>query len=431
MGTQPAVALESIETKTIRKLQRRILPFIFLLYVVAYLDRVNISFAALTMNRSLAITSQQFGLLTGIFFFGYFLCEIPSNLLLHKIGPRVWIARILISWGIVSMLTSLSQNVVHIYLLRFLLGVAEAGFFPGIILYLTYWFRRRERAQAVALFMTAIPLSSILGAPVSGLILDRVSWFGVSGWRWLFVLEALPAVVLGVLTYYLLPNRPAEARFLTEEERDWITRELLHEEQKKQQEHKLSALTALADRRVWHLSFIYFFLMIGTYGTGFWMPQIIKSISQQWSNTAVGVAAMIPFIAAFIAMILVSQHSDSTLERRYHTAIPATISGIALLLLVSTHSPFLLIALLSVVAIGDYSTRGPFWAMPSQFLTGFSAASGIALINSIGNLGGFVGPFALGVIDERTGSLRGGLVFLGICLFLAAVLAVLMPRERQ
>jgi ACS family tartrate transporter-like MFS transporter len=431
MSSQPAVGLENLEKKTIRKLQRRILPYILLLYIVAYLDRVNIGFAALTMNRSLAISSQQFGLLAGIFFFGYFLFEIPSNLLLHKIGPRVWIARILISWGIVSMMFCMAQNVVHVYILRFLLGVAEAGFFPGIILYLTYWFRQREQAQAVAFFMTAVPLSNILGAPVSGLILDHVHWFGLSGWRWLFVLEALPAVLLGVLTYYLLPSRPAEARFLTEQERDWITAELMREEQRKLQQRRMSAIQALMDLRVWHVALLYFLLLSSAYGIVFWMPQIVKSLSRQWSNTVVGVVVTIPFLAAAIAMVVVSKHSDRTLERRYHIAVPSTIGAMALLALFTTHSPVLSVALLSIAAMGDLSSRGPVWSVPSRFLSGFSAASGIALINSIGNLGGFAGPYALGYINKKTGSLQGGLAFLGICVFLAAVLAVLLPREKQ
>jgi MFS transporter, ACS family, tartrate transporter len=431
MGTQAAVARDSLETRTIRKLQKRILPYIFLLYIVAFLDRINIGFAALTMNKDLAIASQQFGLLSGIFFWGYFLFEIPSNVLLHKIGPRIWIARILISWGAVSLLTCLAQNVVQVYILRFLLGVAEAGFFPGIILYLTYWFRQREQAQAVALFMTAIPVSNIIGAPVSGLILDHVTWFGVSGWRWLFVLEALPAVLLGILTYYLLPGRPAEARFLAPEERDWITSELAGEEQNKLQERRMSAVEALVDRRVWHLALIYFFLLLGSYGTAFWMPQIVKALSKQWSNTQVGTMVMIPYVAGLIAMILVSRHSDRTLERRYHIAIPATIAGIAMLALVTTHSPSLSVALLSLVVMADSSTRGPFWSVPNQFLCGISAASGIALINSIGNLGGFVGPYALGVINKKAGNLQGGLALLGLSLFVSAVLAVLLPGGKR
>src|SRR5215831_14907690 len=431
MDSSPATASISIGTKTIQKLRFRILPVVFLLFVIALLDRINIGFAALTMNKELAITSQQFGLLFGIFFFGYFLFEIPSNLILHKIGPRIWIARILISWGIVSMLNCFAQNVVHVYVLRFLLGVAEAGFFPGIILYLTYWFRQREQAQAVALFMTAIPVSNIIGAPVSGLILDHVSWFGVSGWRWLFVLEALPAVLLGILTYYLLPGRPAEARFLAPEEREWITNELAGEEQNKMQERRMSATEALVDRRVWRLALIYFFLLLGSYGTAFWMPQIVKALSNQWSNTVVGTMVMIPYVAGLSTMILVSRHSDRTLERRYHIATPATIAGIAMLAFVTTHSPSLSVALLSVVVMADSSTRGPFWSVPNQFLCGISAASGIALINSIGNLGGFVGPYALGVINKKTGNLQGGLALLGLSLFVSAVLAGLLPGGKR
>src|SRR5580693_916004 len=228
----------SIEARTIRKMRIRILPFVFLLFVVALLDRVNIGFAALTMNRELAVTSQQYGLIFGIFFFGYFLFEIPSNLILHKVGARVWIARILITWGIVAMLTGFVHTVHPLYVVRFLLGLAEAGYFPGIVLYLTYWFRQREQAQAIALFLTGLPFTSILGAPVSGLILDHVHWLGVSSWRWLLVLEGIPAVACGVLTYFLLPGRPAEAKFLTDDEKRWITEELDQEERQKRESHK-------------------------------------------------------------------------------------------------------------------------------------------------------------------------------------------------
>lgn len=431
MSMQPAVSRESIETKTIRKLRRRIIPYIFVLYIVAFLDRINIGFAALTMNKALAITSQQFGLLAGIFFFGYFLFEVPSNLLLHKIGARVWIARILLSWGIVSMLTGFAQSVLHVYILRFLLGVAEAGFFPGIILYLTYWFRQREQAQAVGLFMTALAASSILGAPVSGLILDHVYWFGISSWRWLFILEAVPAIIFGFLTYYLLPSRPAEAKFLAPEESDWIIAELAREEQQKLEKHQISALQALAHGRVWHLACTYFTLIIGTYSMSFWMPQMVKSLSSRYSNTVVGSLVMIPYVVALVVMVVVSRHSDRTLERRYHAALPEILAGIALLLLAATHSPLLFIALWSVVALGAYSFFGPFWSLPNQFLSGFSAASGIALINSVGNLGGFVGPYVIGVINKKTGGFRGGLLFVGFSLFLSAMLVMLLPKERQ
>lgn len=430
MASSPVFAASEIGARTIRKVRQRILPYIFLLYIIAYLDRINVSTAALTMNKELAITSQQFGLLFGIFFFGYFLFEIPSNLMLHKIGPRIWIARILISWGIVSMLNCFAQNVIHVYVLRFLLGVAEAGFFPGIILYLTYWFRQREQAQAVALFMTALAVAPIVGLPLSGLILDRASWFGISSWRWLFVLEALPAILFGVLTYYVLPSRPAEAKFLTQEERDWITQELEREEQNKARTHKISAMSALADLQVWHLTFIYFLLAVVFYATNAWMPQIVKSLFIGWSNTAVGVVGTVPYAAGLIAMVLVSTHSDRTMERRYHAAIPVMAGGIALLALGAPHSTLVSLVLLSAAVMGIYGVYGPFWSVPNQFLSGYSAACGIAVINSFGNLGGFVGPYVVGVISKKN-SLQGGLALVGVSLFLAAVLLLLLPSEKQ
>src|SRR5881409_85858 len=258
MTSGQPIAPSFIEARTIRKIRIRIIPFIFLLYIICFLDRINIGFAALTMNKELAITSEQFGLLVGIFFFGYFLFEIPSNLLLHKIGARIWIARILISWGIVAVITGFVQNVSQLYVARFLLGLAEAGYFPGIVLYLTYWFRQREQAQAIALFLAGLPVTSILGAPVSGFILDRIHWLGVSSWRWLLILEGIPAVIGGVLTYFLLPSRPAEAKFLSKEEKDWIEAEVAREEQEKLASHKISAVQALVNWRIWHLGLIGF-----------------------------------------------------------------------------------------------------------------------------------------------------------------------------
>lgn len=277
-------ALESatasaISTRTIRKIRNRLIPLLFVLYVVAYLDRTNIGFAALTMNADLAITSAQFGLLTGIFFWGYFLFGIPSNLLLHKIGARIWIARILVAWGIIAVLTGLLRSAPQLYAARFLLGAAEAGFFPGVVLYLTYWFPKREQAQVLALFLAAIPVSGILGAPVSGFILDHVRWMAIGSWRWLLILEGLPAIVCGVLTYFLLPGRPAEGAFLTQDEKGWITAELAREEREKTSEHSISALRTLSRRQVWHLACITFLVQIGQYGMSFYMPQAIKSLS--------------------------------------------------------------------------------------------------------------------------------------------------------
>jgi len=431
MASSPTIALIPTGTKTIRKIQIRILPFLFILYVISYLDRINIGFAALTMNKELAITSQQFGLLVGIFFFGYFLFEIPSNLMLHKVGARVWIARILISWGIVAMLSGFSRNVSQLYVARFLLGLAEAGYFPGIVLYLTYWFRQREQAQAIALFLTGLPVTSIMGAPVSGLILDHVHWLGVSSWRWLLVLEGIPAVACGVLTYFLLPGRPAEAKFLTQDEKRWITEELDQEERQKGGTHKISALKALSNGRVWHLASIGFTLNIGMYSLSFWMPQFVKSLSSLYSNTTIGFLVMIPYLVGLLAMILLSRNSDRTMERKYHAAIPALIAGIALVSLGGAHSAFSSIFFLCFASLGIYSVYGPFWSLPSEFLTGFAAASGIALISSVANLGGFAGPYAVGMVSQRTGSLYGGLALTGISLFFCAALASLLPKKAR
>src|SRR6266436_6587121 len=320
----------SIQAGTIQKLRLRIIPYLFLLYVIAYLDRINIGFAALTMNKELAITSEQFGLLVGIFFLGYFLFEIPSNLLLHKIGARIWIARILISWGIVAVMTGFVQNVSQLYVARFLLGLAEAGYFPGIVLYLTYWFRQREQAQAIALFLAGLPVTSILGAPVSGFILDHVHWLSLGSWRWLLILEGIPAVVCGVLTYFLLPNRPAEAKFLRREEKEWILAELARGEREKLASHSISAGQALLNSRVWHLGSIGFTLNFGMYGMNFWMPQLVKSLSSGASNSLIGLLLMIPHLVGLPVMVMVSRSSDRKQERRYHAAIPAVTAGIAL-----------------------------------------------------------------------------------------------------
>jgi MFS family permease len=381
------------------------------------------------MNKELAITSQQYGLVFGIFFFGYFLFEIPSNLLLHKIGARIWIARILITWGIVATLSGFVHTVHQLYIMRFLLGFAEAGYFPGIVLYLTYWFRQREQAHAIALFLTCIPVASILGSPISTLILDHVHLLGLSSWRWLLILEGVPAIILGFFTYFLLPSRPDEAKFLTADEKSWIRAELEREEHKKLQQRQYSVVQALASGRVWHLILIYFGLTIGISALTSWAPQFVKSLSSRFSNSEVGLLLTIPHLLGLAAMILTSRSSDRKHERRYHVAFPAIMTGMALALLGATRSPFYSVILLTILAIGIYSCFAPFWALPSEFLTGFSAAAGIALINSIGNLSQLVGPYMIGATAMKTGNLHVGLAIAGVPLFVSATLVLLLPRK--
>jgi len=423
-----SAAEKAIESQTIRKVQIRLIPFLFLLYVVAMIDRINIGFAALTMNKDLGLSSQQFSIAAGIFFIGYFLFEVPSNLILHKIGARVWIGRILLTWGLVASLTGLVQSAHQLYAARIVLGFAEAGYYPGIVLYLTYWFRQREQARMLALFLTGFAVNSIVGSLVSGFILQHVHWLGVGSWRWLFILEGLPAIALGFLTYLILPNRPNEAKFLSDDEKKWLQAELGMEEQQKLQQGRHSAWEGMTNPRVWHLVAIYFMMMIGSYTLSFYAPKVVESLSSKYSYSLVGNLVMIPFLVALAGMILVGQSSDRRMERRYHAAISLLVGGIGFLSLTQVHSPFVTIVLLSLLAIGYCSSLSPFWAMPSEFLTGFSAASGIALINSVGNLGGFVGPYAVGFISEKTGALYGGLAFAGVSLLVAATLVLLLPK---
>ncbi len=417
----------SIEVRTIRKVQIRLIPFLFALYVVAFVDRINLGFAALTMNRELAITSQQFGFAAGVFFFGYFILEVPSNLMLHKLGARVWIARILVTWGTIAALTGFVQTAHQLYVARFVLGLAEAGYFPGILLYLSYWFRQREKAQVIALFLAGIPVASILGAPVSGIILDHVHWLGLSSWRWLLILEGFPAVAGGVIAYFLLPSRPSQAKFLNDEEKKWITEELEREDRRKHETQPISAMQVLLNRRVWYLACIGFAHGFGTYTFSFWLPQLMKSVLSGSSNSVVGFLIVIPNLVGLAGMIQVSRHSDRTLERRYHMGIPVAFGGVALLLLGTSHSPAISIALLSCVALGVYSCLPVFFALPSEFLTGYSAAAGIALITSVANLGGFAGPYTVGFVRQSTGSLYTGLACAGISLILSGTLALILP----
>jgi MFS transporter, ACS family, tartrate transporter len=431
MASTLELATIPIGTQTIRKVRIRILPFLFVLYVICYLDRVNIGIAALTMNQDLNITSEQFGLLTGIFFIGYFLFEVPSNLLLHKIGARIWIARILISWGIIATLTGFVQNVHQLYWARFLLGLAEAGYVPGVYLYLTYWFPRREQARAIALFLLGLPVSSIVGSPLSGYILDHVHWLGVGSWRWLLILEGLPPIMFGFLTYFVLPSRLQEAGFLTAEQKKWIQAELKHEEQEKSKQGQHTVFATLTNGRVWYLILLYSELMVGRYTMSFWTPQIIKSLSSGYSNTTVGLLVMIPSLVAAAAMVLISRSSDRRLERKFHAALPVLAAVLALALIGTTRSPLSAVTLLSFVEIGLCGFLAPFWAMPSEFLSGYAVATGFALINSVGNLGGFVGPSVVGFMSQRTGSIYSGLAFVSACMFMSFALLMFLPRETR
>jgi MFS family permease len=425
------IASSPVEAATVRKLRIRLLPFLFVLFVVAFIDRINLGFAALTMNRELAITSQQFGFAAGIFFWGYFLFEVPSNLILHRIGARVWIARILSTWGVVATLTGFVHSAHQLYAARFALGLAEAGYFPGITLYLGYWFRQREKAQAIALILIGIPLASGLGAPVSGFILDHVHWLRLSSWRWLLILQGFPAIACVPLVSFLLPSRPAEARFLSAEEKAWLADQLDREDRQKLggQRRSLSVARALIHPKVLHLACIGFGHGFATYIFSFWLPQVMKTVLGGQSNTALGFAVMIPNLLGLIAMILVSRHSDRTRERRRHMAAAVALAGAGMLLLGTPHSPFLSLVLFSVVAIGAYSSLPIFFSVPGEFLTGFSAAGGIALVTSVANLGGFVGPYTVGLIRQKSGSFYSGLICAGVSFLISACLSLLLPKR--
>lgn len=422
METPLETVSTAFQTETVRRWRSRLVPFLFVIYVVAFVDRTNISIAALTMNRELAIASHQFGLLSGIFFAGYFLFEIPSNYLLHRIGARVWIARILLSWGLIASLTAFVQDVNQLYVMRFLLGIAEAGYFPGIILYLTYWCRQRELAQTTALLIAGAPIANVVGAPIGGVLLDHVHWWGISSWRWLLVLEGLPAILFGFVTYFVLPNRPADAGFLTEDQRNWLTTEVQHEEQHKLDLRSYSVLQTLTNSHVWYLTLIYFGGMIGGYVFNFWGPQVIAAVMPGSTKVTIGLMVMLANLIGLAVMIVVSRNSDRTMERRLHAALSLMLAGFALLLMRTPHSAFTTVALLSLVACGYFGFVTPFWALPNQFLAGSSAAIGIALINSVGNLGGFLGPYAVGAISRTTGNLQLGLAVCGIPVLLAGFL---------
>ncbi len=408
------------------KVRRRLIPILFLVYIVAYLDRINVGFAALQMNQALGFSATVYGFGAGIFFLGYVLFEIPSNVILARVGARIWIARIMITWGLVSAATMFVKSAGGFYTLRFLLGAAEAGFFPGIIYYLTRWFPPRERAQTVAAFMTATLAAGIIGGPISGALLSLHSLSGLAGWQWLFLLEGVPAVVLGVVVLRVLPDGPADARWLSDQERADIEAGLRDGASAQPgQAHTLG--DALKSGRLWLLAVVYFTIPVALYGMGFFLPQIVKTSSGAGDFT-VGVLTAVPYLVGAVGMVVVGRHSDRTGERRWHVALSAVVGGAAFALAAAVHGTAASLALLSMAMLGIASMFGPFWSLATSFVSGIGAAAGIALVNSVGNIGGFVGPYILGWLKDATGSYAAGLAAIGAVLACGGAL-VLFVRD--
>lgn len=409
----------TLAKSTIKKTMIRILPLILILYVVAYLDRVNLGFAALKMNADLALTAEVFGLLSGIFFIGYFFFEIPSNMIMHKVGARIWIARIMLTWGIIVILTGFVQSATHLYILRFLLGVAEAGFFPGIILYLTYWFRERERGKATAVLLLALPIGGLIGAPLSAWIIQNISWANLEGWRWMFILEGIPALILGIIVIFFLIDRPSKAKWLTQEEKDWLEGELENEKQAALSLNKPSKLEMLKDSTVWKLAAFYFAGYTGVYGLSFWVPTIIQSLSQDSTTMQIGWMAMLPSLIGIPAIIFTGINADRTGRHKQHLFVCLIIATVGFIgcSMVTTLWP--MVAMLSLASAGLYGFTGCFFAYLTFFFTESTAPMGIALVNSFAALGGFVGPTLLGMFTLTTGMIvLAALLIIGIVILL-------------
>jgi len=424
MTIDSATDSTALSKRVTGKVALRVIPFLGVLYFFSFLDRVNVSFAALTMNADIGLSALAFGVGSGIFFLGYVLFEVPSNLALERFGARVWIARIMISWGVISGLTACVQGPASFASIRLLLGIAEAGFFPGIIYYLTCWFPATQRARIIALFLIALPLSNVIGAPLSTALLN-IEWWGLHGWQWMFIFEAVPTVLLGVAVLFWLTDRPEQAHWLDAQEKNWLMASL--RESATDTAHA-SIRNVLGSAQVWCAGVMYFGVLVGLYGFGFWMPQIIASLGEL-SHVQVGLVTMIPYTAACIAMVLWGRHSDQTGERRWHVAFPALVGAVALLSgTVSPAVPLAFIALV-VAAIGIYSTLPAFWALVTRGLQGAIAAAAIALINAIGNLGGFLGPAAIGYARDRTGSHVASLLLIAACLLITFVLTLSVFRR--
>jgi ACS family tartrate transporter-like MFS transporter len=411
-----------MEQHTIAKVSWRLLPLIVVIYFVAYIDRTNIAFAAIGMNKELGFTAYIYGWGAGIFFLGYFLLEVPSNVILAKVGARVWIARIMISWGIVAGAMAFTAGPVSFLVLRFLLGAAEAGFFPGVILYFTFWFPKKYRARVIAALFLAVPGSNAVTAVLSGALLQLDGVWGVAGWKWLFMLEALPAVLLAFVVLAVMTDRPALAKWLEPKEREWLEAELAKEHQAiEAAQGKRTLVQTLTDGRVIALSLIYMTIVTATYGITFFLPLIVKGMGQ--SDVMTGVITAIPYVIGTVGMILWSFSSDRRRERRWHFIIACLVAAVGLTAAGWLGSSYWAIAAMSVATVGLYGSKPAFWPLPSEFLSGTGAAAGIALVNSIGNLGGFAGPYVVGWLKDATGKYEAGLYFLAVCAVASAVIA--------
>jgi ACS family tartrate transporter-like MFS transporter len=414
-----------LEQNAIRKITWRLIPFLMLLYFVAFLDRINVGFAALTMNKDVGLTPQMFGFGAGIFFFGYFIFEVPSTIILHHVGARFWIGRVLITWGLVSVAMAFTRGPISFYVLRFLLGLAEAGFFPGIILYLSYWFPANHRSAVTAMFMAAAPVAGFIGSPVSGALMQLNGLLGLRGWQWLFLLEGIPAVLLGFITFRFLTDRPANAAWLTADERDWLSSAIQQEQTAIKDPRSHSAWRALADWRVLALSLAYFGTSAGLYTIGFWAPLIIKGLG--FSVFHVGLLVAIPNLIAVVGMVLWSRNSDRTGERYWHAALACLIGAVGMAIAARAGgSAFLAIAGLSLTAFGVSAAKPPLWSLPTTFFAGTAAAASIGLINSLGTLGGFAGPYMIGSTNGTSGNFTRGLYLVGGTLIVSAVTIVVM-----